>query len=62
LQPERVAFDSGYREIHKRFEREGRIKHSYTDCPERKSPAILTIFDEHGNKSTVKVPRVPTPD
>jgi DNA-binding winged helix-turn-helix (wHTH) protein len=62
LQPERVAFDSGYREVHQRFEREGRIKHSYKDCPERKSPAILTICDEHGNKSTVKVPRVPTPD
>jgi hypothetical protein len=62
LQPERVAYGSNHREIHKRFEREGRIKHSYKDCPERKSPAVLRICDEHGNWSTVTVPRVPTPD
>jgi hypothetical protein len=62
LRPERVAYGDSYRAVHKRFEREGRIKHSYKDCPERKSPAILTIYDERGNVSTVKVPRVPTPD
>jgi DNA-binding winged helix-turn-helix (wHTH) protein len=62
LQPDRVAYSEGYREAHQRFEREGRIKHSYKDCPERRSPAILTIYDERGNVSTVRVPRVPTPD
>jgi DNA-binding winged helix-turn-helix (wHTH) protein len=62
LQPERVAYSTDYREVHRRFEREGRIKHSFKDCPERKSPAILRICDDHGNWSTVQVPRVPTPD
>jgi DNA-binding winged helix-turn-helix (wHTH) protein len=62
LQPERVAYSTDYRELHKRFEREGRIKHSFKDCPERKSPAILRICDEHGNWTEVQVPRVPTPD
>jgi DNA-binding winged helix-turn-helix (wHTH) protein len=62
LQPERVAYAGGYREMHERFEREGRIKHSFKDCPERKSPAILRICDDRGIWTTVKVPRVPMPD
>jgi hypothetical protein len=62
LQPERVAYGGNYREVHRRFEREGRIKHSFKDCPERKSPAILSICDDRGIWTTVKVPRVPTPD
>jgi DNA-binding winged helix-turn-helix (wHTH) protein len=62
LQPERVTYGDNYREMHKRFEREGRIKHSFKDCPERKSPAILRICDEHGVWSNLAVPRVPTPD
>jgi DNA-binding winged helix-turn-helix (wHTH) protein len=60
LQPERVAYGSGYRGVHERFEREGLINHSYHDCPEWKSPAILRICDEHGNWDTVSVPRVPS--
>lgn len=59
LQPESVAYGDGYREVHKRFEREGRIKHSFDECPERKAPAILRICDEHGHWSEVSVPRVP---
>jgi DNA-binding winged helix-turn-helix (wHTH) protein len=62
LQPERVAYGGNYREIHRRFEKEGRIKHSFRDCPERKSSAILRICDDHGNWSTVRVPRVPSLD
>jgi hypothetical protein len=62
LQPERVAYGGNYREIHRRFEREGRIKHSFEDCPERKSAAILRVCDDHGNWSTVRVPRVPSLD
>jgi len=62
LRPERVAYGDGYREMHQRFEREGRIKHSFKDCPERRSPAILRICDEHGVWSNLAVPRVPTPD
>lgn len=59
LQPKRVAFGSGYKETHERFEREGRIHHSYKDCPERRTPAVLTVRDQQGNWSTISVPRVP---
>jgi hypothetical protein len=59
VEPERVGYNDSYREVHKRFEREGRIKHSWEQCPERKSPAILRICDENGNWSTVPVPRAP---
>jgi DNA-binding winged helix-turn-helix (wHTH) protein len=59
LQPERVADGDGYREIHRLFEKEGRIKHSFEQCPTRKAPAILRICDENGNWSTVSVPRSP---
>ena len=62
LQPERVAYGGNYREIHRRFEKEGRINHSFKDCPERKSSAIFRICDERGNWSTVRVPRVPSLD
>jgi hypothetical protein len=62
LQPERVAYGGGYKVVHERFEREGLITHTYRDCPERKSPAILTIFDKRGNQTNVPVPRVPTTD
>jgi hypothetical protein len=59
LEPQRVVYGDGYREAHRQFEREGRIKHTYEQCPERKAPAILRICDENGNWSTVSVPRVP---
>ena len=59
LKPERVAYGDGYQDIHERFEREGRIKHTWEQCPERKAPAILRICDENGNWSTVPVPRAP---
>jgi hypothetical protein len=62
LRPERVAYGDNYREMHKRFEREGRIHHSFKDCPERKRPAILRICDEHGIWTNVEVERVRTPD
>jgi hypothetical protein len=59
LQPERVSYGDGYREVHRQFEKEGRIKHSYEQCPERRAPAILRICNENGNWRTVSVPRAP---
>jgi len=60
LQPERVAYGSNYRQIHERFEREGRIKHTFANCPERKTGAILRICDQNGNWSEVTIPRLPS--
>jgi DNA-binding winged helix-turn-helix (wHTH) protein len=57
LQPERVIWGDNYREIHRQFEREGRIKHTYENCPERSSPAILRVCDQDGKWSEVSVPR-----
>jgi DNA-binding winged helix-turn-helix (wHTH) protein len=62
MKPERVAYGGNYREVHRRYEREGRIHHSYKDCPEPKSLALLRICDGHGIWSTVAVPRVPSLD
>jgi hypothetical protein len=58
LQPERVIFSSDYPEMHRRYEREGRIAHSFELCPEQQSPAVLRVFDESGASHQVSVPRV----
>ena len=60
LTPERVAYADGYRQLHESLEKEGRIKHSFKDCPEQKSHAILDLCDENGHWSSVAVPRVPS--
>ena len=62
LQPERVAYGESYGHVHQRFEREGRINHSFKNCPERKTSAVLKIIDEHGIWTTAIVPRVPSHD
>jgi len=59
LLPRSVSYGDGYRELHGKFERGGRIKHGFDQCPERKTPAILRICDENGNWSAVSVPHVP---
>jgi DNA-binding winged helix-turn-helix (wHTH) protein len=59
FQPERVSYSDGYREVHQRFEKEGRIHHSFANCPERKTPAVLRICDQNGNWSEVGIPRAP---
>jgi hypothetical protein len=62
MEPERVAYGGNYREVHRRFEREGRIHHGLKDYPEPKSPAVLKICDDDGIWNTVTAPRVPSPD
>lgn len=58
FQPERVIFSSDYPEFHRRFEKEGRIAHTFDRCPEARSPAVVRIFDENGASRLVSVPRV----
>src|ERR1017187_3077318 len=58
FEPERVAYGSGWRAMHEKFERDGRIKHRYKDCPERMSGAVLRICDEKGNWRRVTIPRL----
>src|ERR1039458_8205208 len=58
FEPERVAYGSGWRAMHEKFERDGRIKHRYEDCPERMSGAVLRICDEKGNWRRVTIPRL----
>jgi hypothetical protein len=59
LQPERVVYSGDYPEVHRRYEIEGRIAHSFELCPERTNPAVVKIFDENGISRLVSVPRVP---
>ena len=56
FKPERAAYCSGYRAIHERFEKEGRLHHRYEDCPERKTEATLRACDDLGNWRTEKIP------
>jgi len=44
--------------LHRRYEREGRIKHTLENCPERNKAAILRICDENGKWTSVSVPRI----
>ena len=60
LQPQGVAYADGYRQLHESLEKRGRITHSFKDCPEQKSPAIVDVCDENGHWSRVAVPRVPS--
>jgi DNA-binding winged helix-turn-helix (wHTH) protein len=57
FQPERVIYSSDYPEYHRRFEKEGRIAHSFNRCPEARNPAVVRIFDENGVSRLVSVPR-----
>jgi hypothetical protein len=58
FEPERVAYGSSYRARHEMFEREGRIKHRYQDCPERREKAVLRVCDENGSWRTAAIPRL----
>ena len=58
FEPERVAYGSSYRARHEMFEREGRIKHRYQDCPERREKAVLRVCDETGSWRTAAIPRL----
>jgi DNA-binding winged helix-turn-helix (wHTH) protein len=59
LQPERVIYSDDYADLHKRYEIEGRIAHSFDLYPERRTPALVRVFDENGGSRLVSVPRVP---
>lgn len=61
LQPERVSWGDNWGQIHRQFERQGRVKHTFEHCPERTTPAILRICDQNGKWSAVSVPRRPWP-
>jgi hypothetical protein len=58
FQPEWLIFSSDYPEFHRRFEKEGRIDHSFDICPEPRHAAIVRIFDENGISRLLSVPRV----
>jgi DNA-binding winged helix-turn-helix (wHTH) protein len=59
LQPESFVYGDNYPQLHRRAETLGWIKHSFDNCPERRSRAVLRIADENGKWSRVEVPRVP---
>jgi DNA-binding winged helix-turn-helix (wHTH) protein len=48
LVPKNISFGAGYKEIHERLEKLGKIDHTWVDCEEQKHPAIARIWDSHG--------------
>jgi DNA-binding winged helix-turn-helix (wHTH) protein len=58
FEPKRVVYSGDYPDRHRRYEREGRITHSFDLCPERRNPAVVEIFDEKGTSRLQSVPRM----
>ena len=42
---QRASHSDGYRELHRRFEREGRIYHPWEKCPDRFGPRLIRSWD-----------------
>ncbi|MGO4880206.1 MAG: winged helix-turn-helix domain-containing protein [Bryobacteraceae bacterium] len=61
IQPVRVSWGDNWGQLHRQFERQGLIKHSFERCPELTTPAILKVCDQNGKWSTMSVPRRPWP-
>jgi hypothetical protein len=61
LQPTQVSWGDNWGQIHRQFERQGLVEHTFEHCPERTATAILNVCDQNGNWSTVSVKRRPWP-
>jgi DNA-binding winged helix-turn-helix (wHTH) protein len=57
LQPIQVSWGDNWGQIHRQFERQGLVKHTFEHCPERTTPAILKVCDQNGKWSTESVTR-----
>ncbi len=45
----RASWSDGYREAHRKLEREGKIAHPWEQCPDRLGPRLIHVWDpEHG--------------
>ncbi|MBI1749865.1 MAG: helix-turn-helix domain-containing protein [Acidobacteria bacterium] len=46
---QRASYSDGYRELHKKWEREGKINHPWEKCPDRFGPRLIRSWDpQHG--------------
>jgi len=41
----RLSYSDGYRELHRKLEREGKIKHPWERCPDRYGPQVVRTWD-----------------
>ncbi len=57
MQPEGARYGDSYPKLHQRAEALGWIKHSFENCPERRSPAVVKVADENSQWSQIEVPR-----
>src|SRR5712692_1689213 len=49
LELKRASWSDGYREAHRKFEREGKIAHPWEECPDRFGPRLIRVWDaQHG--------------
>jgi len=58
FQPLDVVYSAGFREVHEKFEREGKIDHSFDQCPEPKTPMAVRVWDRDKEPVVVPVPWV----
>jgi len=56
LTPLTVSVSDSYPEVHRRLEREGKIKHSYAECPERLHPKKIRVWEPQSGWRDLLVP------
>jgi len=56
LEPHDVAFGDGYAACHRRLELEGRLKHTFAECPQMRGPFPVRRWDQESGWSTLSVP------
>jgi DNA-binding winged helix-turn-helix (wHTH) protein len=58
FQPQDVVYSAGFREVHEKFEREGKIDHTFEQCKERGQPMLVRVWDRGSEPILVPVPWV----
>lgn len=58
LEVESAVWSSPYPDLHRRYEREGRIHHVLEKCPERVGPRMIRVWDAGNGWRDVPVPQV----
>jgi DNA-binding winged helix-turn-helix (wHTH) protein len=58
FQPQDVVYSAGFREVHKKLEREGTIDHTFEQCKERGQPMLVRVWDRGGEPTMAPVPWV----
>jgi DNA-binding winged helix-turn-helix (wHTH) protein len=55
MEPKTVFLGDNYDNVHREFERDGRLNHSLEKCHERRKPLLVRMWAEQGDWQTVEV-------